>query len=191
MDWLTQFFTWLASLFSYSQPAPLLISYTPSPMGEPVPTTSQTFPPSVLSTSSYGLDNLKSREGFKAKAYKDGTKWAIAYGHQLIDGDGLSPSSVLTEAQGSALLRRDLLSREYAIKTSVRSGLTQNMFDALVSLIYNIGVTAFATSDLVTMLNNNQYSAAANWIAANYTTGNGVPGFLSSRRRSEAAQFSS
>lgn len=191
MDWLSQFFAWLVSLFSSQQATPLLISYSTSPMGSPVPQQQSTFPAYSLSTSANGYAALKKREGFKSKAYLDGTKWAIGYGHQLVAGDGMSPSSVITEAQASALLQSDMKSREAAIWGAVFSGLTQNMFDALGSLIYNIGAGAFGKSPLPTMLNNAQYQAAANWIKTNYTTGNGVPGVLTARRASEAAQFSS
>ena len=49
--------------------------------------------------------------------------------------------------------------------------LTQNQFDALLSLEYNIGITYFKSSTLLRLLNQGKYNDAANqfdrWVYAN------------------------
>jgi lysozyme len=55
----------------------------------------------------------------------------------------------------------DLNYAEHAVTTLVLVPLTQNQFDALVSLVYNIGVTAFKNSTLLRLLNSHDYSGAS------------------------------
>lgn len=112
-------------------------------------------------TSAAGVAFLKRREGFSAKAYPDGPGlFSIGYGHQIIKGDGLTPQSVITEKQGSDIFLRDLASREKLIRDYVRKPINQAMFDALVSLAYNIGNAAFVNSTLLRMLNAGDYAGA-------------------------------
>ncbi len=109
--------------------------------------------------SSYGLQELKADEGFEARAYKDGKTalgkqlYSIGYGHQITAGDGLTPQMIITPEYGERLLLQDVASRERAVSDAVKTTLTQNQFDALVRLAYNIGITAFKTSTLVQRLN--------------------------------------
>ena len=146
--------------------------------------------PTVMSHA--GIAFLKRREGFSATAYPDGRDasgkqlYSIAYGHQIVPGDGLSPSSVVTEKQGSDIFLRDLASREKLIRDSVRVPITQPMFDALVSLAYNIGNSAFLKSTLLKKLNAKDYAAAAREFMA--WTKSGTQNV--ERRKQEAAIFS-
>jgi lysozyme len=76
-------------------------------------------------------------EGFVAHPYKDAVGvWTIGYGHTA----GVGPNTPhLTQKQAQALLRRDL---ERIYVPPVRKWarlLNQQQFDALVSLVYNVG----------------------------------------------------
>lgn len=127
----------------------------PAALAGAVPATNPT------QTSPRGKAFIKSEEGFSAKAYPDGVlKYSIAYGHQIIPGDGLKPSSVITVAEGDQIFDRDIPKYEKVVRDNVRVPITQNMFDALTSLAYNVGVGAFAKYNLLKRLNAGDYDGA-------------------------------
>jgi lysozyme len=76
-----------------------------------------------------------------------------------------------------------------AVNQLVRVKLTQNMFDALVCFVYNIGENAFSRSTMLQLLNSGQYEAAAKqfdvWVKAGGKTVKG----LVTRRMKERALF--
>ena len=99
-----------------------------------------------MTTSSSGIAFIKRHEGFEKKAYQcSAGVWTIGYGHTV----GVRQGDVITLAQAEALLASDLKKYEAAVNAANIPGLNQNQFDALVSLCYNIGVTAFGRSTLV------------------------------------------
>ena len=82
---------------------------------------------------------VKSYEGFTREPYNDGTGWYIGYGSSCDRAD--YPDGI-TEAEADALLRTQLnLSRDVLNRFMKRNGIrfTQNEFDGLCSLVYNIG----------------------------------------------------
>ena len=139
---------------------------------------------------------VKNFEGFSATAYPDPagqTKtYSIGYGHQIVPGDGLSTSSVVTMDQANTLLMSDLSASINTVNNSVMSPtpLEPTQTAALVSLAYNIGGTAFKNSTLVSDLNSGNTAAAAaqfnNWVYAGGT----VNSSLVARRTQEQALFS-
>ena len=99
--------------------------------------------------SKKGIDLIKSSEGFKDKAYLDSNKkLVVGYGTRIPDAS--FKSRKISEKEGENLLMNHL--RKYvipAIKKHVKVPLSQNEFDALSSLIYNIGDSAFIKSKLL------------------------------------------
>ncbi len=91
--------------------------------------------------SQAGIDFIKAREGFSAKCYRDGSQSSIGYGTKCgttVHDSGLH--SITREEAEKAM--RDGLNSNYVPKVrNQTSGLqmTQNQFDALVSLCYNTG----------------------------------------------------
>lgn len=75
------------------------------------------------------------------------------------------------------------------VNSQVGVTLNQNQFDALVSLCYNIGKTAFKNSTLLRLLNQGDYTGAAaefdKWVYA----GGVVNSTLVTRRRKERSLF--
>jgi len=113
---------------------------------------------SVISVSPRGLNLIKKFEGFRATPYIcPGGKLTIGYGNTIKEGE----YTKITEAQAEALLRSTVSSFERAIKKAVKVPLTQNQYDALFSLAYNIGAGAFSSSSLVKTLNTGDYAGAA------------------------------
>lgn len=95
----------------------------------------------------------------------------------------------LTPAQEMALL--DAIVRPYvaAISAATIAPLSQNQFDALVSLVFNIGVDAFLKSTVLRKLNAHDYAAAAAGFAAWDKSGGARCPSLANRRVAEIAQF--
>jgi len=86
-------------------------------------------------------------------------------------------------------MAHDLKKFETAVNNAVTVPLSQNQFDALVSLAYNIGTNAFSKSTLVKKLNANDNRAAADqfdvWVNAG---GKRMQGLVN-RRAKEKALF--
>jgi lysozyme len=111
-----------------------------------------------LRTSRAGLELIKSFEGFREAAARlpDG-RWTIGYGHVRSAREGVA----ITEQDAEDLLRYDLQGIEEAILALVYAPLTQNQFDALASLVFNISPGQFKDSEVLRSLNAGEYIAAA------------------------------
>ena len=95
---------------------------------------------------------IKFFEGFRASAYLCAAgKRTIGYGHVLL-GDENLPKQISRE-QADHLLRNDVEAVARVVALAIECPLTQGQFDALVSLAFNIGTTAFLKSTLARKLN--------------------------------------
>lgn len=149
-----------------------------------------------MQISEAGLALIKRFEGCSLVAYPDpatgGAPWTIGFGWtQPVDGVAVHPGMVISMVKAEELLRRGGVSYEHALNKLIKVPVTQNQFDALVSLAYNIGTRAFSTSTLLRLLNQRDYAGAADqflrWDKAN---GKVMPG-LTRRRYAERAVFNS
>lgn len=108
---------------------------------------------SNFKTSQRGTAFIKGFESLELKAYPDpgtgGKPWTIGWGHTK----GVKPGDRITELEADAFLAEDLAVFELTVKSAVKVPITQNQFDALVSLAFNIGGANFAGSTLVKKLN--------------------------------------
>ena len=134
-----------------------------------------------MNLSYAGIDALESREGVRTKAYKD-TKgiWTIGVGHT---GPEVFSGLVWTLDKVSDVFMEDVQWAVTAVN-SVRTDLTQNQFDALVSFVFNIGATAFSNSTMKRMLNNGDIGGAAEQFDRWH-----IPVSIIGRRDSEKEQF--
>lgn len=141
--------------------------------------------------SQEGIELIKRFEGLETQSYKDiAGIWTIGYGHT---GPEVGPGMSVTPAEAEDLLQRDLERFERGVANGVDVTITQSQFDALVSLSYNIGVSAFSRSTALKRLNSGDFAGAAEAITWwNKATVNGkkrpVLG-LTRRRAAEAALF--
>lgn len=105
------------------------------------------------------IEMIKESEGLRLKAYlpTPNDVWTIGYGHTK----GVRPGDIITEDEAVEFLYQDLDWVEKVIYSTVKVPLTQNQFDALASLIYNIGGTNFRGSTVLKRLNSKNYSGAA------------------------------
>ena len=135
-----------------------------------------------MNISDKGLAVLKLREGSRNKAYKDVKGiWTIGVGHT---GPEVQEGLVWTDQQILDVLKQDVKVAEQGVTDNVRVALSQNQFDALVSFIFNVGVTAFRRSTMLKYINIGEFGLAAQqfdrWV---------IPVEVTSRRMSEKAQF--
>jgi lysozyme len=133
-------------------------------------------------TNEAGLQIIKQSEGLRLKAYFEGNKWRIGYGH----GGAVSQDSTITEEQANAMLRDDLQECESAVASAVKVPVTGNEFSALASLCFNIGPSWFDRNkvDAVKRLNEGKRVEAAE--AFNEWT---KPASLMPRRKKEIQLF--
>ena len=143
-----------------------------------------------MKISPAGISAIKRHEGLRLHAYQDSAGvWTIGHGHT----GNVQPGQHISEAEAEQLLRDDLAQAEAAVNNGVRVPVTQEQYDAMVSLAFNIGGSAFGKSTLLQKLNEGDIHAAANeFLRWDKITVNGakevLPG-LTSRRRAERAMF--
>jgi GH24 family phage-related lysozyme (muramidase) len=146
-------------------------------------------PASHLSISESGVKMIEGFEGYSATAYPDpgtgGAPWTIGYGHT----GGVVRGETITRAQAEAYLKQDLSSAENAVRENVHVPLTQNQFDALVSLTYNVGPNGYPS--LLATLNRGDYAGAQRMFGDYVHAGGHVLPGLVHRRAQEAALFGS
>lgn len=141
--------------------------------------------------SEKGYAIIREFEGFKAEAYLDtGGVWTIGFGTiKYPNGQRVKKGDTCTREQAEQWLKNDCKWVDACLDKYVTSKPTQNQFDALASFVYNIGETAFAKSTMLTLLNQNNFTAAANqfdrWV---FDNGKRITG-LANRRTKEKALF--
>ena len=147
--------------------------------------------PEAMSISSKGIDLICEFEGKRLTAYDDGVGiWTIGFGTiKYPNGVRVKKGDTCTLEQAKEYMRYDLIEFEHTVNDSVKVLLTQNQFDALVSLAYNIGSNAFKSSTLVKKLNASDYKGASDqfnvWVNAG---GKRMQG-LANRRTKEKELF--
>lgn len=128
--------------------------------------------PEAMLISAKGVDLICEFEGKRLSAYDDGVGiWTIGFGTiKYPNGTRVKKGDTCTLEQAKEYMRHDLIEFEHTVNGSVKVSLTQNQFDALVSLAYNIGSNAFKSSTLVKKLNAGDYQGAADqfnvWVNA-------------------------
>lgn len=142
-----------------------------------------------MRTSERGLQFIKEHEGCVLAAYPDpatgGDPWTIGVGR----AHGVKPGDTCTEEQAMQWLAEDVREAEKAIERLVTVDLTQDQFDAVVSLIFNIGVGNFGRSTLLAMLNAGKFDLAAEQFPRWNRAAGRVMAGLTKRRHAEAALF--
>lgn len=116
-----------------------------------------------MRTSAAGRKAIAAHEGNVLTAYQDSVGvWTIGVGHTAAAGAPAPKKGMkITAAESDEILSRDLANVEAEVSKQVKVPLSQNQFDALVSLVFNIGGTAFRKSTLLRKLNAGDYQGAA------------------------------
>lgn len=157
-----------------------------------------------MNTSPEGLAIIKRFEGFEPRRYRcPAGKWTIGYGHVIRKSEWPTlADATLTPADAERLLGADLIEFEAMVRGAVAVPLTQGQFDAMVSIVYNVGpgsadkdgilrLKSGRPSTLLRKLNAADYAgAAAEFPRWKYSGGKILAG-LERRRAAEKTRFES
>ena len=141
----------------------------------------------LMKTSEKGKKVIKEHEGLRLQAYQcSAGVWTIGYGHT---SPGVYAGMTITKAEAEFLLEQDTAKHEVPVQ-QMGIKLSQNQFDALVSLVFNIGVGAFKRSTLYqkVLANPNDPAIAdefRRWVFIGGVTSNG----LINRREKELQMY--
>ena len=129
-----------------------------------------------------GIAIIKESEGLRLKAYRcPAGVWTIGYGSTGHDVyEGLEITADEAEARLSAAIER----LAAFISNLVPIGISDNMFSALCSFVYNVGQAAFKKSTMLKLILAGEPAAAADqfdrWV---YAGGEKLPGLVTRRAR--------
>ena len=145
-----------------------------------------------MTTSSIGVSFIKQYEGCIDHVYLDPIGLpSLGVGH-LMSPHELSQWPVGTEIANDlidSILRDDLKEAEECVTSNVTWDISQNMFDSLVSFVFNIGCGAFKKSTLLKKLNLGLVEDAANEFLRWNRAGQKVLPGLVKRREAERDLF--
>jgi lysozyme len=144
-----------------------------------------------MQTSANGLAFIRDHEGCELHAYPDpgsgGEPWTIGVGHT----GGVKPGDTCTMEQAMQWLKEDVQEAEEAVNRLVKVELSQDQFDALVSLVFNIGGGNFAKSTLLKKINALNFEGAADEFPRWNRAAGRVMAGLTKRRHAEQSLFQS
>jgi len=162
-----------------------------------VDTVSKYKNPQTLRLSSNGWDHIKESEGLRLKAYKIGDGMiTVGYGHaERIRNSKLRAGQKITQEQAMQYLIKDVNVAAQGIKRmfkqweedGVKMQITQNQYDALVSMAFNMGVSGLRQTEFAEHLKNKDFEKAAHTIKVTGVSDK-FPG-LAKRRMKEFRMF--
>ena len=107
-----------------------------------------------VSQQAYNL--IREFEGLRLQAYQCPSGiWTIGYGHTT----NVAPNTVISQLQANLLLHEDVAQCERTLNR-YNLALTQNMYDALISFIFNVGAGNFHRSALLSKIKANPYDSS-------------------------------
>jgi lysozyme len=139
-----------------------------------------------MKTNQAGRELIKRFEGCRLKAYQcSAGKWTIGWGSTSNAREGME----ISQERADTFFELDLMDFEWGVDRLLIVDLNENQYSALVSFAYNVGLSAFAGSTLLRMLNHGLFDEAAEqflkWTRAG---GKILPGLVA-RRAAERELF--
>ncbi|WP_230657762.1 lysozyme [Psychrobacter sp. I-STPA10] len=122
-----------------------------------------------MKLSKSGSDFIKQYEKFVAHPYRDAVGvWTIGYGNTYYENrKSVSMSDKPITEKRASELKQNIINMDFAPAVNLlfadeiaEGKITQNMFDALVSLAYNIGTRGLAGSSVVRYIKAGDYKKA-------------------------------
>lgn len=113
----------------------------------------------------------------------------IGIGHVILPGEPYKVGQAISREESRKLFKKDTGWAVDAVNRLVTRPINQNQFDALVSLVFNIGERAFSRSTVLRETNRGNFTAAAKAFALwNKARGRVLKGLVR-RRKAEAELF--
>jgi GH24 family phage-related lysozyme (muramidase) len=100
------------------------------------------------------LKEIRLREGFAAKAYKDASGYSIGYGHfidQRSEPDLMH--RVLTKNEAEDLLKTDIYEHQSSIRKNLKVELSDERLATLTSVAYNLGPNSKGLLQTIDLIN--------------------------------------
>jgi lysozyme len=139
-----------------------------------------------MDISDAGLDFIMLNEGNREQAYQDSKGiWTIGVGHTI----GVKQGDTCTFEQAMTWLRQDVAAAVACARFTIKVQLTQNMFDAIIDWIFNLGCHAWTNSTCIEFLNEGKYASCSAWMSKYIFSGNAEVMGLIARRQREATLF--
>ncbi|MDE1830260.1 MAG: lysozyme [Thaumarchaeota archaeon] len=138
-----------------------------------------------MQISDQGLQKIIQREGVILHAYQDSVGiWTIGTGHTSAAGSPqVTSGMVITQEQNEEILRNDLKPIEEQFSQHVFVPVTQNQYDAIISIVFNVG-PRFWHSQCIQDLNAGHIESASQAIMQWC-----IPKEIIGRRKGEQQQF--
>ncbi len=135
---------------------------------------------------------IRRHESIRLRSYLDQKGvWTIGWGHT---GDDVGPGMLIGLQDAQRLLDEDVHFAEFQLNRMLITPVSQNEFDALVSLLFNIGQARFKSSSLLRFLNFGERKKAGDeflrWDKVTLPNGKKIiSNGLSKRRKAERDYF--
>ena len=151
-----------------------------------------------MKTSENGLKLIQEFESFEAKPYLDSARvWTIGYGSTYYpNGKKVTGRDKPITREYAETIQRHVIATDFEpvindlLKREIASGfINQNMFDAIISLTYNIGVNGFKRSSVLRLLKQGDKQNAADAFLLWNMAGGKVLRGLVKRREKERQLF--
>lgn len=138
------------------------------------------YPPEIASNF------IAEQEGFSALAYRcPAGVWTIGFGHT---GD-VHEGDVVNKGEVYRLLDRDLIRTQEELATLIHIDISKNQFIALMSFVYNFGLTKCRTYRLFGMINRGEWNNVRTWWPKYCSPGTKYEKGLKARRMRELELF--
>ena len=147
-----------------------------------------------MTLDTYGYKLIQQFEGLKLKAYQDsvGIK-TIGYGNiTYTNGKKVKKGDTITREEAEIMFKNTANNFAIKVRKLIDVSLTQNQFNALVSLAYNIGLGAFEKSTLLKLVNSSPNSPAIKdqFLRWKFAGGKEIKGLLNRRIKESEVYFS-
>ncbi len=146
-----------------------------------------------MKISDKGLRLIQEFESFVANPYLDSAKvWTIGYGSTYYpNGKKVTGRDKPITRQYAETIQRHVIATDFEpvinelLKREIASGfINQNMFDAIISLTYNIGVNGFKRSSVLRLLKQgDKQNAADAFLLWNMAGGKVLKGLVNRRKK--------
>lgn len=138
------------------------------------------YPPEIASNF------IAEQEGFEAMAYKcPAGVWTIGFGHT----GNVREGEVITRSEAYELLDNDLMRTQEELASLVHVPVTANQYIALMSFVYNFGITKCRTYTLFKKINAGDAKGIRQWWPKYCNPGSRFEKGLKARRLRELQLF--
>ena len=147
-----------------------------------------------MKVSTTGKNFIKKFETYRLDVYDDGAGYlTVGYGHKVVPSDNLKLGDVITASRATTFFNADIADTEnYVNKLPKIARFTQAQFDAVSSLVFNVGPEPVTdtSNDLYKALNKNTFVKSEVVTGFTYTImGGGRSSGLIKRRNAELDMF--